>query len=176
MKWIYLTHFYPLLARKTDDCEFTRYPKVIHPKWGLQSILTLNFDGRVLRAYSFQRLTRSLLILPHPSLSHLRLPTRSPSTASSVKSALLFTIATTMYGKSRQALSMFRWVTGFLRCCSSNSFPHRELCRDRSQIRDGLHRGRPQPDSEPSQVQLFVGRHVSLCLDSSPFHSSLNEG
>ena len=81
-----------------------------------------------------------------------------------------------MYGKSQQGFSIFRWITGFLRCCSSNSSPHCKLCRDRSQIRHCLHRGRPQPDSEPSQVQLFVDCHVSLWFYSSLFLFSTQRG
>ena len=76
-----------------------------------------------------------------------------------------------MSSKSRQVLSMFRWITGFLGCYSSNSSPYRELCRGRSQIRDCLHRGRSQLRSEPSQVQSSVGYHVSLWFFFSLQHS-----
>ena len=44
---------------------------------GAHRILTLNFDGQVVGAYSFERLTRLLLIPPRPSLSRLRLPTQN---------------------------------------------------------------------------------------------------
>ena len=133
--------------------------------------MTLNFDGQLLGAYPFERYSFAPYIATSkssaPASTHAKSYTPTPPRSTAFLS--FFTIATTMHGKWRRVSSVFRWVTGLIRYRSSNLSTRRELCWDWSQVRCCLHRGRPQPDSRSNQVQLFVGRHVSLLSYSSLF-------